>query len=450
VRLGGTALVGVLVLLLWRFARRNVRGFAPAPKDSLLLATSFLSTLAMAALGLGIGDALHDRFSRFPPEAFYLLVPFAAGAMVVRSVLSAELALLFAIASGAGVGLLAGHSLFLTIHVLLTGCAAAGLVARHHDRAGLFKAGAGVGVLGAGLAVASHLFTGGDPADAAWPAAAALASGVIVLPVVAVGVLPAVEWLFGYVTDLKLVELANLNHPALKDLIVEAPGTYHHSVVMGSLAEAAAEAIGANPLLAKVCAYYHDIGKTQNPGWFAENQRGANPHDGVSPAVSVLAVKRHVTDGVELARRWKLPAAVAEAIPQHHGTRLVGYFWAQAVAAAERAGDPVPEEALFRYAGPRPGTREVALVMIADLCEASARCLAHPTRERLQEMVQRRIHEVFAEGQLDECPLTLRDLRAIGEAMVRALEAVYHARPDYPYRAPAAGEPPPLQLVVKS
>ena len=451
VRLGGAVLVGLIVLLLWRYARRNVRGFAPGPKDALLLSGAFLGTLAMTALGLAVGDALHDRSPQFPPEAFYLLLPFAAGAMVVRSVLSAQVALLFALAAGAGVGLLAGHSLFLCIHVLATGCAAAGLVARQHDRAGLFKVGFAVGALGAALAVASHLFTGGAPVDAVWPAIAALLSGVLLLPVLAVGILPVVEWMFGYVTDLKLLELANLNHPALKDLIVEAPGTYHHSVIMGSLVEAAAEAIGANPLLAKVCAYYHDLGKTSNPGWFAENQRGANPHDTAAPAMSVLVLKRHVTDGVELARRWKLPAPVADAIPQHHGTRLVGFFWAKALQAAERAGERMDlDEALFRYAGPKPQTPEVALVMIADACEASARALAQPTGENLRGVVQRRIHELFAEGQLDDCALTLRDLGAIGEAMARALEAVYHVRPDYPDRGGAPPEAPPLQLVVKS
>jgi putative nucleotidyltransferase with HDIG domain len=370
--------------------------------------------------------------------------------MVVRSVLSAQLALLFAVASAVGVGLLAGNSLFVALHVLVTGCAVSALVPRLQDRAGLFKVGAAVALLGAAVVIASHLFMGGEPRDAAWPAVAALASGALLLPVLAVGSLPLVEWAFGYVTDLKLLELANLNHPALKDLIVQAPGTYHHSVIMGSLVETAAEAIGANPLLAKVCAYYHDIGKTKNPSWFAENQRGENRHDHAAPSMSALVVKRHVTDGMELARRWKLPAAVADAIPQHHGTRLVSYFHAKAVQAAERVGDDkVPDEQLYRYPGPKPRTPEAALVMIADACEASARALPEPTREGLRAVVQRRIQEVFGEGQLDECPLTLKDLGAIGNAMVRALEAVYHARPDYPERAPAAGDPP-LQLVVKS
>jgi putative nucleotidyltransferase with HDIG domain len=452
VRAGGAAILGVLLAMLWGFARRTVRGFAPGSRDALLLAGAFLGTLAMAAAGFAVGDLLHDRFPRLPPEAFHLLLPFAAGPMIVRLVLSPQLALLSAVAAAIAVGLLGGHSIFLSVHVLVTGCAAAGLASRQHDRAGLFRVGVQVGLLGAALAVASGLFTGGALIASGWSALAAVAAGALLLPILAVGLLPVVELVFGYVTDVKLLELANLNHPALKDLIVQAPGTYHHSVVMGSLAEAAADAVGANPLLAKVCAYYHDIGKTRNPSWFAENQRGENRHDDAAPSMSAVIVRRHVTDGIEIARRWKLPAPVAEVIQQHHGTRLVSFFYAKAKEAARAAGEDASlDEALYRYPGPRPQSVESALVMIADVCEASARALAEPpTRERLRAIVERRIHELFGEGQLDECPLTLRDLTAIGEAMLRALEAVYHVRPDYPQRPGPGGEPGrALHLVVK-
>jgi putative nucleotidyltransferase with HDIG domain len=457
VRAGGAALVGLLVLLLWRYARRNLPAFRPGRKDALLLALTLLGTLGLAAVGLAVGDALHDRFSAIPPEAFYYLVPFAAGAMVVRSVLSAELALLFSVAAGVGVGLLAGNSLFVALHAMLTSVAASGLVARTRDRAGLFRVGAAVGALGAMLVVATTLFTGRALGDALAPAASALLTGALLLPVLVVGILPLVEWSFGYVTDLKLLELANLNHPALKDLIVKAPGTYHHSVIMASLVEAAAEEIGANSLLARVCAYYHDIGKCRNPVYFAENQRGENRHDGMAASMSALIVKRHVTDGMELARHWRLPQVVADAIPQHHGTRLVSFFWAKAMRAAEdgadAAGESPLDEEMFRYPGPKPQTRETALVMIADACEASARAMPDPTPQNLEALVHRRINEIFGEGQLDECALTLKDLKAIANAMVRALDAVYHGRPEYPGRPaqpPAGAAGPQLQLVVKS
>ncbi|HEX9290119.1 MAG TPA: HDIG domain-containing protein, partial [Anaeromyxobacteraceae bacterium] len=444
VRLGAAALVAMLVSLLWRHARRNVPGFRPTRKDALLLAFAMLATAVLASAGLAVGDALHDRFPRFSPEAFFYLVPFAAGAMVIRSVLSAEVALLFAVASGGVVGLLAGSSLFLALHAMLTSVVASGLVARTRDRAGLFKVGAAVGGLGALLVFATHLFTGRGVLYALPPAVAALCSGGVLLPVAAVGILPLVEWAFGYLTDVKLLELANLNHPALKDLIVQAPGTYHHSVIMGSLVEAAADAIGANPLLARVCAYYHDLGKIRNPLYFAENQRGENRHEQLAASMSALIVKRHVTDGVELARHWGLPRAVAEAIPQHHGTRLVSFFWAKAQRRASEADDAgeggALEEGLFRYPGPKPQTREAALVMIADACEASARSLPEPTGDRLRALVHKRINEIFSEGQLDECELTLKDLNAIAAAIVRALSAVYHARPEYPEAGAGPGE----------
>ena len=455
VRFGAAALIAALLLLLWRHAQRHVPGFRPRVRDGVLLAAATIGTVGLAAAGLAVGDALHDRFPRLAPEVFFYLVPFAAGAAVLRSVLSSEMALLFGVASGGLVGLVAGNSLFLAMHAMLTSVMASGLVSRTRDRAGLFKVGAAVGGLGAFLVVATHLYTGRGLADALAPGLAAALSGGVLLPVFAVGILPLVEWVFGYVTDLKLLELANLNHPALKDLIVQAPGTYHHSVIMGSLVEAAAEAIGANPLLARVCAYYHDLGKTRNPLYFSENQRSESLHEELAPSMSALIVKRHVVDGVELARHWRLPPAVADAIPQHHGTRRVSFFWAKAQQRARDAGEQVSalDDDVFRYPGPKPQTREAALVMIADACEASVRSVPEMSTERLRELVHKRINEIFGEGQLDECALTLRDLNGVAAAMVRALEAVYHRRPEYPGRpADAGAELPeasaPLQLLT--
>jgi len=462
VRIGAGALVALMVALLWRFARRNVPRFRPARRDALLLATFLVGTFALGFVGFAIADALQDRFPAFAPPSLQYLVPFAAGAMIVRQVLAPEAALLFAVAAGLAAGLLAGQSMSYALYATFTSIAAAGLVSGQRDRAGLFRAGLGVGLVGVALAVAIGLFAGKGAGDVALAALAALVGGALLLPIAVVGVLPIVEGLFGYVTDVKLLELANLNHPALKELIVQAPGTYHHSILMGALVEAAAEAIGANPLLARVGAYYHDLGKIRNPLFFAENQRGENRHDHLAPSMSALIVKRHVTDGLELARHWRIPRIVADAIPQHHGTRFVGYFWAKAQRAADEVAlrhaqgerghrSGAVDEALFRYAGPKPQSREVALVMIADACEASARALEDTTADALRALVSKRINEVFSEGQLDECELTLRDLNAIAAAMVRALEAIYHTRPEYPARRPDAVPPAqlPVHLVAK-
>ncbi|HEX9052382.1 MAG TPA: HDIG domain-containing protein [Anaeromyxobacter sp.] len=452
VRVGAGALVALVVALLWRFARRNVPRFRPARRDAILLAVVLVGTFALGFVGFAIADALQERFAAFAPPALQYLIPFAAGAMIVRQVLSAETALLFAVAAGLGAGLLDGQSMPYAFYATLTSAAAAGLVTGSRDRAGLFRAGLGVGLVGVALAVALGLHAGKGAGEIAVAALSALAGGALLVPVTVVGVLPLVEAAFGYVTDVKLLELANLNHPALKELIVQAPGTYHHSILMGSLVEAAAQEIGANPLLARVCAYYHDLGKIRNPLFFAENQRGGESrHDGLAPSMSALIIKRHVTDGLELARHWRLPRVVQDTIGQHHGTRLVGYFWAKARQRDEEGGGrgAALDEALFRYPGPKPQTREAALVMMADACEASSRALEAPTEDALGALVSKRINEVFGEGQLDDCELTLKDLTAIAHALVRALGAIYHTRPVYPARPPDEAERPPIQLVGK-
>ncbi|HEY6099095.1 MAG TPA: HDIG domain-containing metalloprotein, partial [Anaeromyxobacter sp.] len=294
VRAGGGALIALVVVLLWRFARRNLRGFRPDRRDAVLLATLLVGTFALGTVGFAVADVLQERFPAFAPPSLHYLVPFAAGAMIVRQVMTAETGLLFALAAGLGAGLLAGQSISFALYATLTSLAGAGLFSGSRDRAGLFRAGAGVGVVGLALAVTMGLYAGRGLGEITLAAIAALVGGAVLLPVVVVGVLPLVEGIFGYVTDVKLLELANLNHPALKELIVQAPGTYHHSILMGSLVEAAAQEIGANALLARVCAYYHDLGKIRNPFYFAENQRNDNRHDELAASMSALIVKRHV------------------------------------------------------------------------------------------------------------------------------------------------------------
>jgi cyclic-di-AMP phosphodiesterase PgpH len=288
--------------------------------------------------------------------------------------------------------------------------------------------------------------------DAFISASFAFLGAAFVLPMVVMALTPIIETAFGYASDIKLLELANLNHPALKELVLQAPGTYHHSIIMGSLVESAAEAIGANTLLARSCAYYHDIGKGRNPAFFGENQKGENPHDTLAPTMSAVIIKRHVTEGIEMARQYNLPKRVADAIPQHHGTRLVGYFFHKAQKEQEGRENPQAiDEAVFRYPGPRPQFREAALVMIADAVEAASRSMPEPTNEKLRALVQRLINVIFSEGQLDECDLTLKDLHLITEAFVRTLEGIYHARPAYPPGALASrGDKPALALAKPS
>ncbi|MER3461456.1 MAG: phosphohydrolase, partial [candidate division GAL15 bacterium] len=240
--------------------------------------------------------------------------------------------------------------------------------------------------------------------------------------------LPYLEDLFDVVTPIKLLELSNPGHPLLRRLQLEAPGTYHHTLMVANLAEAAAVAVGADPLLARVGAYYHDVGKLRRPGFFVENQVGGNnPHDRISPSLSALTLAAHVRDGLELARQYRLPRVVVDFIAQHHGTSLMAYFYHRAL---EQQG-PVDPEA-FRYEGPKPRSREAAIVMLADGVEAAARSVQNPTPDRIRELVRRIVRERLEDGQLDRCDLTFRDLESITQAFARLLVSMFHPRLEYP------------------
>jgi putative nucleotidyltransferase with HDIG domain len=252
--------------------------------------------------------------------------------------------------------------------------------------------------------------------------------------------IPLVETLFQYTTDIKLLELANLNSPVLRELMVKAPGTYHHSIVVGNLAESAAESIGANPLLARVSAYYHDIGKAAKPLYFIENQGGEeNRHDKLSPNMSALILISHIKEGVELARENRLGQPIIDIIRQHHGTALIKFFYERAKSHA-KSGDQVIEEKDFRYPGPKPQTREAGIVMLADCVEAASRTLANPTSDRIQGLVQKLINNVFIDGQLDECELTLKNLHEIARSFTTILNGIFHHRVEYPEPAHKGGD----------
>jgi putative nucleotidyltransferase with HDIG domain len=440
VRTGTALCVALLLGGLFAFGKRGLRRFRPTRKDVLLLAGWLLAMLALMDVGQLVADSLRDRLPGLAGDAFSYAIPFAAGAMLVRLVLGAEEALLFSGALAALASMVAGNSVAVGLYAWVGGLVAAQRVAGAKDRAALFRAGLWAGAANALMVVCLQLMAGKFASrETVASAAMALFGGAVLAPILVMGAAPLVEWLGGYVTDMKLLELANLNHPALKELIVQAPGTYHHSIIMGSLVETAAEAVGANPLLARVCAYYHDIGKGKNPLYFGENQKGENRHDQLAPAMSAQLIKKHVSDGMEMARQYKLPKAVADAIPQHHGTKLVGYFFHKATKEHEGKDGPPPDEAAFRYPGPKPQYPEAALVMIADAVEAASRALAEPTDANLQALVKKMINGVFADGQLDECDLTLKDLNVLAKSFFQSLSGIYHSRPQYP---PGAMNPP--------
>jgi putative nucleotidyltransferase with HDIG domain len=242
------------------------------------------------------------------------------------------------------------------------------------------------------------------------------------------GILPFIERLYEVPSDMTLLELSDLNRPLLRRLMLEAPGTYHHSLVVGGLAEMAAESVGASALLARVGAYYHDIGKITKPEYFTENEGGTKSrHATLAPSMSALVIKSHVAEGLEIARREKLPRRVREVIGQHHGTTMVAFFFAKALDH-----DPTTRDTAYRYPGPRPQSQEAAIVMLADAVEGASRSLIEPTPARLRGLVNKIVNMRLGEGELDESGLNLSDVARIREAFVTVLTARFHTRVAYP------------------
>ncbi len=255
----------------------------------------------------------------------------------------------------------------------------------------------------------------------------------VAAPILTIGLLPIFESLFRLTTDITLLELSDLNRPLLRELAIRAPGTYTHSLIMANLSESAAEAIEANPLLARVGCYYHDIGKMLKPEYFSENQGlrgGRNPHDHLTPNMSVLILTSHVKDGLELAEEHGLPQSICDLIPQHHGTTVIEIFYNRAV---ELGGESVRKED-FRYDGPRPQTKEAGILMLADSVESAARTLAERTPNRVRQLVRNIIQQKFTGGELDECALTLQDLHKIEDSFIPVLMGTLHGRVEYPWQ----------------
>jgi putative nucleotidyltransferase with HDIG domain len=249
--------------------------------------------------------------------------------------------------------------------------------------------------------------------------------------ILTVGLLPFFESSFDIVTTIKLLELSNPNSPLLKKLLIEAPGTYHHSILVANLAEVAAEAVGGNPVLARVCSYYHDVGKIKRPYFFKENQIGSdNPHNKITPNLSALIITSHVKDGLEFAKDYKLPKVIQDIIEEHHGTSLVKYFYVTAKNSSEKPEDVKEED--FKYSGPIPTSKESGVVMLADSVEASVRSISEPTLSKIEDMVNNIFKSRLNDGQLDNCDLTLKDLNKIKAAFIKSLMGIYHQRIEYP------------------
>jgi len=388
-------------------------------RNNAMLATFTLLTAVVVAVAQVLVGTL--GLSEFT-------VPLAVGPLVVASLLDKRPALVFTLMLAVAVtAVVELRAPFMPV-ALLGGVTAIYSVSRlrhrwHFARANLTIAVANLSaILAWDLARATPLQT--VARDAMWGGL-----NSILAVSLAFVLLPIVEHWFGLTSDITLLELSDLNRPLLKRLQLEAPGTYHHSMVVGSLAEAAAEATGANSLLARVSAYYHDIGKLAKPEYYTENEPVASRsrHEKLAPSMSVLVVKSHVSEGLEMARREHLPRAVLAAIPEHHGTMVMAFFYHKALEH-----DAMAHREDFCYAGPRPRSKETAILMLADGVEGASRALAEPTPSRIRGLVTRILDERVREGQLDECGLTLSELARIREAFIPVLTAIFHVRAPYP------------------
>jgi hypothetical protein len=341
----------------------------------------------------------------------------------------------------ATVALNQGVTFFVVLWVgVLTSCF---LLDDIRTRSKLIEVGGATALAMAGVTAAAGLLAF-DPwvviqQNCLYAGAAGLGAGFVVL-----GILPFIEKAFKITTSMTLLEMADVSQTLLRRLAVEAPGTYSHSLQVAALAEAAAEAVGGNSLLCRVASYYHDVGKINKADYFCENQGpGENRHLNLSPSVSLLIIIGHVKDGVELAREYNLPASILPFIQQHHGTTLVQFFFHQAVAQQEQQQPDMPavSDTQYRYPGPKPRTREVAVVMIADAVESAARTIGEPTAARIEGLIHDLVMKRLLDGQFDECDLTMRDLQAIKHSMMKTLTGIYHGRIAYPTTTPARATP---------
>lgn len=370
------------------------------------------------------------KFIIISPLPSYL-IPVATGGMLIGMLISFPVAIKVAAFLAIIVGIMIGDNVTPAVCFLTGGITASLAVRDIRKRSQLLKAGLLVGEIQFLTVFSLGLFFNLSHEYFIREGLVALCNGLFSSFLV-LGLLPVLEHGFKITTNIRLLELSDLNHPLLKELLLKAPGTYHHSLIVSNLAEQAAEVVGANPLLARVGAYFHDIGKLEKPEYFSENQMAEKMkslHEKLTPSMSSLIIINHVKKGLELAHKYKLPPAIIDFIEQHHGTSLVYYFYHKAL---ENKGEEEIKEEQFRYPGPKPQTKEVAIVSLADAVEAATRSLQEPTPARIKGLIKEIINNKFAEGELDDCELTLKDLNKISEVFTRMVLSIHHARVEYP------------------
>jgi len=426
----------LLSVIFYRMSSSRFRSSRTVLTDILFMGIVIILQVFLVKAGIFICDSVGLTYKLIPASVCIYAIPFTMGTMLVAILIGRNEGLIFSVFSSLVVAFLFEDKPSIFLLSLVGSAVAAHYIIRCERRSAFFKIGLVVGVVNMGTILCLSLLSGNLFAIETLIRLVMGILGGVLSGFIVSGLVPLFESLFGYTTDIKLLELANLNQPIFQELLMVAPGTYHHSVIVASLVEAAAEEIGANALLAKVSAYYHDVGKMKKPLYFIENQPNwKNRHDDLSPQMSSLVIISHVKDGCELAREHNLGKAIMDIIRQHHGTGLVSYFHEKAKKESKVSGQSVLEGD-FRYPGPKPQKKEAGLVLLGDIIEASSRTLTNPTPARIKNLVNNRIQQVVEGGQLDESDLTFRDLRKIGETFTRILTGIFHRRIEYQQPSP--------------
>ncbi|MCF6137965.1 HD family phosphohydrolase [Pseudalkalibacillus berkeleyi] len=370
----------------------------------------------------------------YPSVAF--IVPVALGTMMIKMLIDEQSAIVSSIVFAICGSLIFNENTTSPFnftygtYILISSLAGIVFLGKRNVKSNILKTGLYVSIINAAVVLLTLALTNGqfDKWSIIWQVSFALLSGFI-SAVLTLGLLPFLEAGFGILTSMKLIELSNPNHPLLRKLLMETPGTYHHSVVVANLAESACEAVGANGLLARVGAYYHDLGKTKRPHFFIENQMNIeNPHDKISPQLSKTIIIAHPYDGAELLRNYNLPTEIVDIAEQHHGTTLLKYFYHKAM----QQSDKQIEESDFRYPGPKPQTKEIAIISISDAVEAAVRSMPKPTPTKIESLVRKIIADRLEDGQFNECSITLKELETVTISICETLNGMFHSRIEYP------------------
>ncbi len=412
--LGVGALTVVLVLLMTAYIYVFNKELLLKVERLLLICIIFLCTLAISKVLSNI--------------SIYLM-PIAASAMLLAILIDARLSLLMNLCLTILIGVMTGNDIIFIAMALVGGTVGVFSVINTHQRGNIFASGIVVSLASLLAIVGIGLINSNEVTKVLTFGFYGVLNGIF-CSILTVGSLPLWESLFNIVTPLKLLELSNPNHPLLKKLLIEAPGTYHHSIIVGNLSEAAANAVGANALLARTGAFYHDVGKIARPYFFKENQlTSENPHDKINPTLSSLIITGHVKEGMELAKKYKLPLEIRNFILEHHGNTLVAYFYHKA-KTSENAEEV--DENQFRYNGVKPQSKETAIVMLADSVEAAVRSLPSPSKDKIEILIQKIMKDKLEDGQLEECNITIKELEILKKSFLQVLLGIFHERIEYP------------------